>query len=538
LRDSELRFRAVFEGAPIGISVTSLEGRLVETNRALQEMYGYTGQEFYNLHIVDFTYPDDINPDADLFLNQFVPGKIDHYQLEKRYFRKDGEVFWGRLSMSLARDQEGQPAFAIATTEDITEQKRAQQELQEAYATLEERVEERTRELASLLEVSHRLTSTLNLDVLLDLILEELKLLIDYHGCALYTVEGDKLVARAHRGELPFEDLSMLTFSVYNPLDRLVLERQQAVILEDTWEDSLESRAFHASNKDLDKSLYEHIRSWMAVPLMMKDQVIGEIAFEHTLPNFFTPQHAGFALAVANQAAVMIENARLYTQAQEAATLEERSRLARELHDSVTQSLYSVTLYAEAAARLLDNGDHYGAAGHLRELRDTAQEALREMRLLIFELRPLALEKSGLADALHGRMEAVEARSGIKTHLRVEGEEKIAFTEKVALYQIAQETLNNVLKHAHAANLWVSLQFNEEYTCLEVADDGLGFDLSLASESGGMGLPGIRERVQGLAGNLDIKSAPGKGTRVYITIPRGSGNEGGNRMLRILEKEG
>jgi PAS domain S-box-containing protein len=305
-----LRFELYLK-APIGISVTSLEGRLVETNRALQEMYGYTGQEFYNLHIVDFTYPDDINPDADLFLNQFVPGKIDHYQLEKRYFRKEGEVFWGRLSMSLARDEQGNPAFAIATTEDITEQKRAQQDLQRAYETLEERVDERTRELSSLLEVSHRLTATLNLDMLLNLILEELKLLIDYHGCALYTIDDDMLVARAYRGEQKFKDLSILRFPVDNPLDRLVFQRRKAVILEDTEEESLEARAFHESNVNIDQAAYEHIRSWMAVPLMVKDQVIGEIAFEHTQPNFFTAQHAGFALAVANQAAVMIENARL-----------------------------------------------------------------------------------------------------------------------------------------------------------------------------------------------------------------------------------
>jgi signal transduction histidine kinase len=289
---------------------------------------------------------------------------------------------------------------------------------------------------------------------------------------------------------------------------------------------------------NINQAAYEHIRSWMAVPLMVKDQVIGEIAFEHTQPNFFTAQHAGFALAVANQAAVMIENARLYAKAQEAAALEERGRLARELHDSVTQSLYSVTLYAEAAARLLDAGEQRRAAEHLRELRDTAQEALREMRLLIFELRPLALEKSGLGEALHGRMEAVEARSGIKTHLQVEGEENIAFNEKVALYRIAQETLNNVLKHAHAGNLWVSLQFDEEHTCLEVADDGVGFELRLASESGGMGLPGIRERIQRLAGILNIESAPGAGTRVYITIPRSAGNGGGDRRLHVLEKEG
>jgi len=200
----------------------------------------------------------------------------------------------------------------------------------------------------------------------------------------------------------------------------------------------------------------------------------------------------------------------------------ERTRLARELHDSVTQSLYSVTLYAEASARLLTTGQHLEAADHLRELRDTAQEALREMRLLIFELRPPALEKSGLAAALQARLEAVEGRGGMQIEFQVEGaslEERVPFGVQEELYQIAREALNNVLKHAQARHVGIHLQFQDSCTNLLVFDDGIGFDPSQAREGGRLGLSGMQERADKIGATLQIESTPGQGARVTVTAP-------------------
>lgn len=222
--------------------------------------------------------------------------------------------------------------------------------------------------------------------------------------------------------------------------------------------------------------------------------------------------------AIGQQVGVAVENARLYEQAQKTAILEERSRLARELHDSVTQSVYSVTLYAEAATRLLRTGETAQAVKHLADLRDSGLEALREMRLLIYELRPLALEKSSLADALRSRLEAVEARSGIKSTLVVNGKENLSYSTKVELYQIGQETLNNILKHARATHVLVSLNFDRDETTLEVTDDGIGFDPESAKNAGGLGLSGIMERVQRLGAEFKISSEFGTGTVVKVRI--------------------
>jgi NarL family two-component system sensor histidine kinase LiaS len=204
---------------------------------------------------------------------------------------------------------------------------------------------------------------------------------------------------------------------------------------------------------------------------------------------------------------------------QEMAVSEERTRLARELHDSVTQLLYSVTLYAEAAAELLAWGETETAAGHLRELRDTAQEALREMRLLIFELHRPTLEQGGLTAALQTRLDAVERHGGIQAELQVEGSEQLPRPVQAEIYNIAQEALNNALKHAHAQHVSIRLHFKEAVTEMEISDDGVGFDPARERLSGGFGISGMQERCQKIGGSMQIDSAPGKGTIVSVRIP-------------------
>ncbi|HEX9370602.1 MAG TPA: sensor histidine kinase [Roseiflexaceae bacterium] len=200
------------------------------------------------------------------------------------------------------------------------------------------------------------------------------------------------------------------------------------------------------------------------------------------------------------------------------AILEERQRIARELHDSVTQALYGITLHAEAATRLLAAGDLATAADNLRALQETAQEALEEMRLMIFELRPSVIEQAGLAAALQARLDAVERRANLETKLIVEEVGDLPALVEQALYRIAQEALNNALKHAHARSIAVHLRQVETRVILEIADDGAGFDPAAARETGGLGLCGIAERVAQLGGQMTVQSAPGTGTRLRVEI--------------------
>jgi signal transduction histidine kinase/streptogramin lyase len=218
----------------------------------------------------------------------------------------------------------------------------------------------------------------------------------------------------------------------------------------------------------------------------------------------------------------------LHRQEREQAVAEERNRLARELHDSVTQALYGVTLYAQAAAGHLTLGDSDQAADHLAELQDTAQEALAEMRLLVYELRPPILEQQGLVAALQARLSAVEGRAGLKTTFKTDLTAHLPLDVEEGLYRIAVEALNNALKHAQAQKIMVQLRQPAPPAggvTLEVIDDGVGFDPTRAHERGGLGLQAMQERAAALGGHLTIWSKSGSGTRVTVTWPIDEGDK-------------
>ncbi len=216
--------------------------------------------------------------------------------------------------------------------------------------------------------------------------------------------------------------------------------------------------------------------------------------------------------------------AELGDQTRRAAILEERQRLARELHDSASQSLYSARMYAEAALRQLAAGHDGEAAGHVQQTRDLVANGVTELRRLIHELRPPALAEQGLMAALQARLATVEGRAGLQTEVSSEPAQLERLPEPVEheLYSVAIEALNNVLKHASARRLTVRLRQQPRTMSVEVADDGIGFepDGIAGAQPRGLGLVGMRERAERLGGRLDISSSPGHGTRVFLEVPR------------------
>jgi len=207
-------------------------------------------------------------------------------------------------------------------------------------------------------------------------------------------------------------------------------------------------------------------------------------------------------------------------QAEHLAVVEERQRMARDLHDSAIQALYGLVLSAEGAARKLAEGKVGLVGERLQEIRRTAHAALHEMRSLIFELRPPDLEKEGLVAALRARLEAVEDRAGVHTALEVEGDSRLPAALEAGLYRVVQEALNNALKHSGAVQVTVSLKIGPEQVALEVADDGIGFDTQAAQSGGGLGLRGMVERAQELGGELSLQSEPGQGTRIRLEVSK------------------
>ncbi len=255
----------------------------------------------------------------------------------------------------------------------------------------------------------------------------------------------------------------------------------------------------------------------LAVPLHVNGGAIGVLDVVNKAGGF-TAEDVSVMSIFANQAAMAIEHARLQQQAEQLAVLAERQRLARELHDSVTQSLYSVTLYANAAVMALAAGKHEVTAGYLQELQETAQEGMRDMRLLVFQLHPPVLETEGLVAALQARLAAVEGRAGLQPEFRVEGERRLPIAIEGELYWIAQEALNNVRKHAAAQHVTVYLRFTAAIISLEVLDDGVGFDPQAVPAEARGGMRTIAERTARIGGKLTYTSTPGQGTLVKVEV--------------------
>ena len=203
----------------------------------------------------------------------------------------------------------------------------------------------------------------------------------------------------------------------------------------------------------------------------------------------------------------------------EHAITEERNRLARDLHDSVTQSIYSLTLLAEAGQRMIRGGAFTQAEDNQNRLGEIAQQALQEMRLLVYELRPQVLQSEGLIGALEHRLEAVERRAGINARMHVDLEVDLEKNLEEELFHISMEALNNALKHAKASEIVLSLKTEQDFLFLTIKDDGRGFGPDLASSQGGMGISSMTERVEKIGGSLSIQSEIGGGTKISVSVP-------------------
>jgi len=264
--------------------------------------------------------------------------------------------------------------------------------------------------------------------------------------------------------------------------------------------------------------------SWdtiVSVPLIHEGRIVGVLSGYYPRGYRLSDAEVAFLKIVADQAAVIAENARLVTDAQAHVALEERQRLARELHDSVSQALFGIGLGARTAREHLDR-DPGAARAPLDYVLQLAEAGLAEMRALIFELRPESLEKEGLVGALAKQAAALRARHGITVDDLVDAEPEAPIAVKEALFRIAQEALNNTAKHARASHVELRLESAGETLVAEIRDDGAGFDAG-AQFPGHLGLQSMRERAIRLGGSVEIISSAGQGTLVRAMIPRRGG---------------
>ncbi len=351
-------------------------------------------------------------------------------------------------------------------TRDLTESNEALRASEKRYAEAlehtEQRVAERTVELRALLELSNSTALTQELHPLLDSILDRLGEAVPHDGAAV------------------------LELDAIGTLKPVVVR---------------------GSNED----------NHLSLPLVVRDKKLGRLVLFRSGEAEFDEDQRSIASAFANQVAIALENDNLYEQVHERAAFEERQHLARELHDSVSQALYGILLGAHTAQKQLATSPDK-AVEALTYVENLAQAGLAEMRALIFELRPEALERDGLVGALRKLLDALETRHELNAHGELGEEPDLPLSSKQVVYRIAQEATHNVVKHAHAQNVWLSLGPTEGGYRLVVRDDGLGFDPDL-DYSGHLGLKSMRERSAGLGGRIEINSSVDEGTIVELTLP-------------------
>jgi len=379
-----------------------------------------------------------------------------------------------------------------------------------AHQMLEEEVADRTRELQALHDVMAAAGASLELPTVLDRSLDQvLKVMGSTIGAIHLLDEENRMLQIAAWQGIPETALGQSrAVPVGDGLAGWVVEHGSPVVLP----------SVAGGPRPLLALPTGRTQGYVGVPVRARERVLGVLSIIGESGRCFTEAEVSLLSSIANEVGVAVENARLHEQAQELAVVKERERLARELHDSVTQSLYSLTLLAEAGQRLVGTGDLERVGDYLRRLGEIAQQALKEMRLLVYQLRPLVLKREGLVGALQERLDAVEKRAGVDARLLVEGPVALPPVVEDELYRIAQEALNNALKHAAPTTVKVTVRAVDNHTSLVVQDNGRGFDPRCAALEGGMGLVSIQERAEKLGGSLSIMSRPGEGTTVKIDL--------------------
>ncbi|MEJ2747193.1 MAG: PAS domain S-box protein [Anaerolineae bacterium] len=471
------------------------------------DLTGYTREALLNdntVHFADLIHPDD----QELVFAEMERGILTKrpYQCTYRITTASGRERWVWEQGEAVFAEDGTLQALEGFITDNTGQVMARQEL-------EQRVADRTRKLSVLNDVLRLTTQTDDLTALLSNVLK--RVLSATHGEAGYI----RLLDNQNRFRLATQQgLSSAVAAAVSGLSGEQDEIACSWIAAHNTILSIPDIRADARTHFLDQ-LPPHLNIYLGVPLTAHGEVVGVLNLVGSDTSQFADEEMDILAAVGRQIGSANETSRLRQQEGNLLVMQERNRLARDLHDSVTQSLYSVVLFAEAGRRKLETGQTEQATAYLNRVNDTSQQALKEMRLFIHKLRPALLQEEGLARALKQRLKAVEGRSGIDHELVIEGELDLPPRLEEALYHISHEALNNSLKHARASKVTVRLACNEQQVKMVISDDGRGFDMDTAVSSDGIGLKSMHERAEAFNGTITLQSAPGQGTTVEVILP-------------------
>jgi nitrate/nitrite-specific signal transduction histidine kinase len=394
------------------------------------------------------------------------------------------------------------------------------EELENSYSLLEKKVAERTHELATLNAIAARVSSSLHLNEIMADALERIMELTGMeHGIAYRIAVGQGEAANtetdaeeAHLRVMAFRGLPP-TFADLG--DGLPLRQSAAGIAGRRGEPVIWSLAeLPTEGAVRDRIATLGVEQVIAIPLMAKGRLVGSLNLSTNQSRTYPPEQIAFLKTIGQQIGVAVENAHLYEQAEQTAVTAERGRLRRELHDAVTQTLFSANLIADVIPRIWKRDPEEGMKS-LEELRELTRGALAEMRTMLLEMRPESLERADIKSLLTQLADAFIGRVRVPVALDIQGSCELTQAVKIVFYRVAQEALNNIAKHSGARQVDLRLECQPDRMTLTVRDDGLGFD-SNAITADHLGIAIMRERAGSIGASLKIESQPGQGTSVAL----------------------
>jgi PAS domain S-box-containing protein len=487
-RESEERFRTIFENAGLGTSLVDRHGHPIKCNPAVQKMLGYSESELRNMAFTEFTHPDDIDLDWKLY-SELVAGKRDRYEIDKRYVKKNGELMWGHLTVSLIKSRDGTPAeHTVGMIEDITERKRSEELLRNS--------QERFRTIFENAGVGAALVDWEGHPVKCNPALQRML------GFTESELRNRVFTEFTHPDDIDL-DWELYSELVAGKRDKYEIEKRY--IKKDgqvMWGQLTVSQA-----KNEDGTPAKHMVG-MVIDITERKRAEMELRAAH---GQLTKELAERSRA---EAEIVRLSERLIT-AQE----EERTRIACELHDDLSQQIAGLGIVLSNIKRLVP-ADQRKAREQAERAYDKLLTIGEGIRHLSHELHPAIIEHSGLVSALASYCTEFESLTKVSATVQAEGRfDDLPANAQLGIYRIAQEALHNIWKHAGVREAGMCLARAGERVQLQISDRGVGFDPAQLTKEAGLGLISMRERARLLGGSFSVESSPGKGTTIIARIP-------------------
>jgi PAS domain S-box-containing protein len=532
LRESEQRNLAIISTLAEGIVFHDANGVITLCNAAAERILGLSTDQLLGRTSIDPRWKT-VREDGSPFPGETHPAMVTLHtgtslsNVVMGVYKPDDTLTWISINTHALFSAENRPYAVIVSFTDITAQK-------SMYELLEQRVAARTRELKAMVEVSQIFSSNLELKMLLRIILQQLQQVVNSSGAGIASLAGNELVFLEYLGPIQRELMLEIRIPIHmDSIYQKAVQSMEPVISQDMWKDDswLKLTQNPLSDEALTRLLtltqaetlqeaiapFYEIHSLMIIPLIYRNRLMGVLRLDHSKRGYFNSSHARIGMAFANQAAIALENARVHEQVRQLAALQERQKLARELHDSVSQALYGIALGARTAQLRLES-EPDKLAEPLDYILSLAESGLSEMRALIFELRPESLQNEGLVVAITKQADALRARYKLEVMTDLGSEPDISLDWKEVLYRVTQEAMQNIARHSHATKVEIRLHQNDNCLVLEIHDNGMGFDTS-REYPGHLGLQSMRERVAQIGGDFSVVSQPGIGTTISVSLP-------------------